>query len=121
MEVRYTAEHEWVAADERLATIGITDYAQRTLGDLVFVQLPDVGASLARGAVAAVVESVKAASDIFAPLAGRVVEVNTAAATDPSLVNSDPLGAGWLFKMELADPQEFASLLDEAAYARISQ
>jgi glycine cleavage system H protein len=121
MDVRYTAEHEWVAVEEGLATIGITDHAQRALGDLVFVQLPEVGSSLARGAVAAVVESVKAASDIFAPLAGRVLEVNPAAVSDPSLVNSDPMGAGWLFKMELSDPQEFSSLMDEAAYREIAQ
>jgi glycine cleavage system H protein len=121
MEIRYTAEHEWVAVDGQRAMIGITDYAQRALGDLVYVQLPDVGTAVARGAVAAVVESVKAASDIFAPVTGRVVEVNSAASADPSLVNSDPMGAGWLFKLELTDPAELAALLDESHYRQLSQ
>lgn len=120
MPVRYTAEHEWVLAQGNHATVGITDYAQRALGDLVFVQLPTVGSAIARGDVAAVVESVKAASDIFSPLTGRIIEVNAAAAGDPSLVNKDPMGAGWLFKIEWNDAAESAALLDESAYRQIS-
>lgn len=119
MTLRYTAEHEWIAIEGSHATVGITDYAQRALGDLVFIQLPTVGSAISRGAVAAVVESVKAASDIFAPLTGRVTEVNSAAAGDPSLVNSDPLGAGWLFKIQWSDAAESAALLDESAYRQI--
>ena len=121
MDIRYTAEHEWVAVDGSRATVGITDYAQRALGDLVFVQLPAVGSAAARGAAAAVVESVKAASDIYAPLSGSVVEVNSAAVDDPSLVNSDPMGRGWLFKMELSDAAELDQLLDEQAYRQIAK
>jgi glycine cleavage system H protein len=120
MEVRYTAEHEWVAVEANIATIGITDYAQRVLGDLVFVQLPTVGSSLARGAAAGVVESVKAASDIYAPLTGRIVEVNPATVETPGLVNSDPMGAGWLFKIQVGDAAEVAQLLDEAAYGKLA-
>jgi glycine cleavage system H protein len=120
MELRYTADHEWVAVVDGHATVGITDYAQRALGDVVYVQLPDVGATVTRGAVAAVVESVKAASDIFAPLTGRVVEINAAASEDPSLLNKDPLGGGWLFKVELQDRGELGALLDETAYTRIA-
>ena len=120
MEVRYTAEHEWVAVEANIATIGITDYAQRVLGDLVFVQLPSVGASLAKGAAAGVVESVKAASDIYAPLTGRIVEVNPATVETPGLVNSDPMGAGWLFKIEVGDPAKVDQLLDEAAYGKLA-
>ena len=119
MEVRFTAEHEWVAVDGNQATVGITEYAQRALGDLVFVQLPTVGTSMPRGAVAAVVESVKAASDIFAPLSGRIVAVNPAAVADPSLVNTDPMDAGWLFKIELSDAAELSPLLDESAYREL--
>lgn len=121
MDLRYTAEHEWVAIDGDRATVGITDYAQRALGDLVFVQLPAVGAAMNRGAVAAVVESVKAASDIFAPLSGRIVDVNPEASNDPALVNSDPMGGGWLFRIELSDRAEVAQLLDEQAYQKIAQ
>jgi len=120
MEVRYTAEHEWVAVDANIATIGITDYAQRTLGDLVFVQLPAVGSPLARGGVAGVVESVKAASDIYAPITGRVVEINPATVETPGLVNSDPMKAGWLFKVEVGDPAELKELLDESAYGKLA-
>lgn len=121
MDVRYTAEHEWVAIDGTQATVGITDYAQRALGDLVFVQLPAVDTAISRGAVAAVVESVKAASDIFAPLTGRIIDANPATVSDPSLVNSDPMGKGWLFKIELSDTAEVAQLLDEQAYRQIAQ
>ena len=120
MEIRYTAEHEWVAIEGKLATVGITDFAQRALGDLVFVQLPSVGSSMARGAVVAVVESVKAASDIFAPLTGSIVEVNPTTVTDPSLINTDPLGGGWLFKVEWQNAEELTELLDEQAYRQIA-
>jgi glycine cleavage system H protein len=121
MGVRYTAEHEWVAIEGNHATVGITDYAQRALGDLVFVELPAVGSAISRGAVAAVVESVKAASDIFSPLTGCIVDVNPAAASDPSLVNTDPMGAGWLFKIEFNDSAESSELLDESAYLQIAR
>lgn len=120
MAIRYTAEHEWVALDGNVATVGITDYAQAALGDLVFVQLPELGASVAKGAAAAVVESVKAASDILAPLSGAIVEINSAAVTDPSIVNIQPMTAGWLFKIELSDVAELGALLDESAYRQIS-
>ena len=120
MEIRYTAEHEWVAVGTPIATVGITDYAQRVLGDLVFVQLPEVGSPLAKGAVAGVVESVKAASDIYAPISGRIVEVNRATIENPALVNSDPTGAGWLFKIEVGDESELTQLLTEAAYRQLS-
>jgi glycine cleavage system H protein len=120
MDIRYTEEHEWVAVDGRRATIGITDHAQRALGDLVFVSLPTVGAVLTRGAPAAVVESVKAASDILAPLSGTIAEVNPATVTDPLLLNSDPMGAGWLFKMDLSNVEELPQLLDADAYRRIA-
>jgi glycine cleavage system H protein len=120
MDVRYTAEHEWVAVQGNLATVGITDYAQGVLGDLVFVQLPEVGASLVKGAEAGVVESVKAASDIFAPLSGVIIEVNPAVVRDPSLVNSDATGAGWLFKIDMRDASELELLLDENAYRQIA-
>jgi glycine cleavage system H protein len=120
MEVRYTPEHEWVTIEANIATIGITDYAQRVLGDLVFVELPAVGSSLTKGAVAGVVESVKAASDIYAPLTGRIVEINPATVETPALVNSDPMGAGWLFKVEVANPAELKDLLDEGAYGKLA-
>ncbi|MDP9012895.1 MAG: glycine cleavage system protein GcvH [Pseudomonadota bacterium] len=120
MDIRYTADHEWVAVEGDLATVGITDHAQGALGDLVFVQLPEVGATLPRGAAAAVVESVKAASDVLAPLSGTVVATNPATVADPSLVNSQPTGAGWLFKIKMSDAAELGDLLDESAYQRIA-
>lgn len=114
--LKYTDEHEWLKLDGDVATVGITEHASTMLGDLVFVELPEVGAKLTKGDGAAVVESVKAASDVFAPLAGEVVAVNPAIVKDPSLVNSDPLGAGWFFKLKLADAQAMNGLMDEAAY-----
>jgi glycine cleavage system H protein len=120
MDIRYTAEHEWVAIEGNQATIGITDHAQSALGDLVFVQLPTVGAVLTRGTVAAVVESVKAASDILTPLSGSILDVNEAAVAEPALLNSDPTGAGWLFKLDMSQPQEILQLLDADAYGRIA-
>lgn len=117
--LKFTEEHEWLKLDGDVATVGITDHATHQLGDLVFVQLPEVGAKLEKGGGAAVVESVKAASDVYAPLSGEVVEVNEAIVNDPSLVNSDPQNAGWFFKIKLDDPGAFAALLDEEAYRKL--
>ncbi|RAI59743.1 glycine cleavage system protein GcvH [Roseicella frigidaeris] len=117
-ELKFTKDHEWVRQDGDAAVIGITDHAQNALGDVVFVELPEVGREVAAGEACAVVESVKAASDVYAPIAGRVVEVNAALAEDPALINQDPVGQGWFFKLEPKDPAEIAALLDEAAYAR---
>jgi len=97
MNIRFTADHEWLAIDGATARVGITDHAQSLLGDLVFVELPSVGREITRGSVVATVESVKAASDVYAPLTGMIVEVNSPVVEDPSVVNSDPMGAGWLF------------------------
>lgn len=117
--LKYTADHEWLKFDGDIVTVGITTHAATELGDLVFVQLPDVGATLAKGASAAVVESVKAASDVFAPLDGSVIEINAAIVADPSLVNSDPQGKGWFFKLKLPDVAGLDGLLDEAAYQKL--
>jgi glycine cleavage system H protein len=114
--MKYTADHEWLRLDGEVATIGITDFAQDKLGDLVFVELPSIGAKLKKGAAAATVESVKAASDVYAPVSGEVIEVNTQVASKPELVNSAPTGDGWLFKLRLVDPGELGTLLDEQAY-----
>ena len=116
METKYSKDHEWLTVQGDIATVGITDFAQQELGDLVFVELPKVGAKLNKGGEAATVESVKAASDVFSPLTGEVVEVNKAIVDDPALVNSDPQGAAWFFKMKIADAAELADLMDEAAY-----
>jgi len=115
-ETRYTRDHEWVRLDGDIVTIGITEHAQEQLGDLVFVELPEVGREVEAADAIAVVESVKAASDVFAPLAGKVVEINQAVVDDPAVVNSEPEGDGWMFKLELSDPDMFDTLLDEAAY-----
>jgi glycine cleavage system H protein len=115
----FTEDHEWVRVEDGIATVGITDHAQDQLGDLVFVQLPDVGQSLSKGDAAVVVESVKAASDVYAPVDGEVVEVNEAAASDPALVNSSATGDGWLWKMKLSDTNQLAGLLNEAGYKAI--
>lgn len=114
-ETRYTKDHEWVRLDGSSATIGITDHAQSQLGDLVFIELPEPGRTLAAGEACAVVESVKAASDVFAPLAGRVAEVNKAIVDDPTLVNKDAMGKGWFFRLE-GVAADAAALMDEAAY-----
>jgi glycine cleavage system H protein len=119
LDIRFTAEHEWVTAEQGVATVGITDHAQQALGDLVFVQLPAMGAELTRGGAAAVVESVKAVSDVLAPVSGRVCAVNAETVSDPSLLNSDPRGAGWLFKVQMTAPSEFDALLSEAAYQEL--
>jgi glycine cleavage system H protein len=117
MTIKYTPDHEWIdTSDASAATVGITVHAQDALGDVVFVDLPAVGSSFKKGEVAGVVESVKAAADLFMPLGGEIVEVNEALRADPSLANSDPLGAGWFFRMKLADPAEASALLDQAGY-----
>ncbi len=114
--IYFTPDHEWIRVEGGVATVGITDYAQEQLGDLVFVELPEVGASLTKGSAAVVVESVKAASDVYAPVDGEVTEVNTKLTDDPALVNSDATGAGWLWKMKLGDESQLEGLLDEAGY-----
>ena len=114
--VYFTEDHEWLRVEGGIATVGITDYAQEQLGDLVFVELPEAGRKVARGDVAVVVESVKAASDVYAPADGEIVEANGALAADPALVNSSATGEGWLWKMKLADESQLAGLMDEAAY-----
>jgi glycine cleavage system H protein len=116
MTVLYTADHEWLRIDGDVATIGVTDYAQTQLGDVVFVDLPKVGRVVKKAEAAAVVESVKAASDVYAPISGEVLEVNDALGADPSLVNSDPTGGAWFFKIKIADRQELDGLMDESAY-----
>ena len=112
----YSDEHEWVRVENGNATIGITDYAQEQLGDVVFVELPDVGTTLAKGDQAAVVESVKAASEVYAAVSGEVLEVNEVLTDEPGKVNEDPQGAAWFIKMKLSDPSEINALMDEAAY-----
>jgi glycine cleavage system H protein len=116
MTTYFTEDHEWITVNGGTATVGITDYAQAQLGDIVFVELPAPGANVAKGGEAAVVESVKAASDVFAPVTGTVSEVNAALEEDPALVNSAPEGDGWFFKLALADPAELEGLMDAAAY-----
>ena len=112
----FTDEHEWIEVDGDTATVGITDYAQSQLGDIVFVEVPDEGAVLTKGQEAAVVESVKAASDVYAPIGGTVVSGNQNLEEDPALVNSDAEGEGWFFKLTIADTGELDGLMDEAAY-----
>ena len=115
--LRYSKEHEWVRVDGDIATVGISDYAQEQLGDVVYVELPEVGRNVAAAEEAAVVESVKAASEVYAPVSGEVVEVNQALEEDPGLVNGDPTGAGWFLKLRLSAPGELEALMDEAGYA----
>jgi glycine cleavage system H protein len=116
-ETRYTDQHEWVRLDGGEATVGITKFAAEQLGDVVYVELPAKGKAVKAGAEAAVVESVKAASEVYAPVGGEVVAANDVLATEPSKVNDDPEGNGWFFKLKLADSGEFAKLMDAAAYA----
>jgi glycine cleavage system H protein len=116
-ETRYSNEHEWIRVEGDVGTVGISSYAQEQLGDVVFVDVPAVGRKIAKGESVAVVESVKAASDIYAPASGEVVEANGELATTPGDVNADPLGKGWFFKIRLADKGELAGLMDEQAYA----
>jgi glycine cleavage system H protein len=120
MSLKYTVEHEWVQASGDQATVGITHHAQDALGDVVFVELPEVGKSFKAGDVAGVVESVKAAADVYMPLGGEILEVNEALRNDPALANSDPLGAGWFFKVRLANPSDVEGLMDEAAYKALT-
>lgn len=118
MTVKFSKDHEWInAADADAAVVGITVHAQDALGDVVFVDLPAVGSTFSQGDVAGVVESVKAAADVYMPVSGEVVEVNEALRADPSLANSDPLNAGWFFKVKLSDASQLDALLDEATYA----
>ncbi len=122
MTVKYTEEHEWIQLeDHEAAVVGITLHAQDALGDVVFVELPEVGRSYAKGDVAGVVESVKAAADIFMPVAGEVTEVNEDLRADPSLANSDPMGNGWFFKILIKDMAQFDVLMDQPDYAKFSK
>ena len=116
MSTKFTKDHEWVQATGDTAVVGITVHAQDALGDVVFVDLPDVGKTFAQGEVAGVVESVKAAADVFMPVSGEITEVNEALRADPSLANSDPLNAGWFFKVKLSDPAQLDALLEAADY-----
>lgn len=114
---RFSEEHEWISVSGDVGTVGISDYAQSQLGDIVYVEVPEAGKKLAKGGEAAVVESVKAASDVYSPVTGEVVEGNAALADNPALVNSDPFGEGWFFKVKIANKAELDGLMDEAAYA----
>ena len=116
MTVYYTKEHEWIRVEGDEATVGITDFAQGQLGDVVFVELPDVGKQVSKGGEAAVVESVKAASDVYSPVSGEVTDANQALVDDSSLANSDPEGEGWFFRLRLSDPGELEGLMDADAY-----
>src|SRR5215469_12464219 len=115
-DIRYTKDHEWVRREGDSATIGITDYAQNQLGDLVYVELPAIGKKVEQGGDAAVVESVKAASEVYAPVSGEVIAVNEELAGEPGRINADAQGNGWFFKLKLSDPKQLDALMDEAAY-----
>jgi glycine cleavage system H protein len=119
-DLKYSREHEWVRIEGDAATIGITSFAADELGDIVFVELPEIGAALKQFATFGVVESVKAVSDLFAPISGAVTEVNDGLRSSPELLNSDPYGAGWIAKVKLADTAELEKLLDAAAYAELT-
>lgn len=120
MSIKYTPDHEWLKIEGDSATVGITHHAQDALGDVVFVDLPEVGSTVQAKAVAGVVESVKAAADVYMPVTGVITEVNEALRADPSLANSDPLGAGWFFKVKLSNPAELDALMDETSYTTFS-
>lgn len=120
MSIKYTADHEWLQVEGDIATVGITHHAQDALGDVVFVDLPAVGARIDAKAVAGVVESVKAAADVYMPVTGEILEVNETLRDDPSLANTDPLGAGWFFKVKLSNPAELDGLMDETSYTAFS-
>ncbi len=120
MTIKYTPDHEWIKVDGDTATVGITHHAQDALGDVVFVDLPEIGQSFTAKDIAGVVESVKAAADVYMPVSGTITEVNEALRADPSLANSDPLGAGWFFKLSLSAPAELDALMDETNYTRFS-
>ncbi|MFY3383141.1 glycine cleavage system protein GcvH [Paracidovorax sp. MALMAid1276] len=122
MTVKYSKDHEWIdISNHEAATVGITLHAQDALGDVVFVDLPEVGKTFTQGEVAGVVESVKAAADVYMPVSGEVVEVNEALRADPSLANSDPMGTGWFFKVHVTDMAQFDALMDEPAYAEFAK
>jgi len=116
MSLYFTKEHEWIRVDGDTAIVGVSNHAQEALGDIVFAEVPEAGRQVSKGQEAAVVESVKAASDVYAPVSGEVIEGNQAIADDPSLINSDPEGEGWFFKLKLSNPSEVDGLMDEAAY-----
>jgi len=120
MAIKYTEDHEWLNIEGDNAIVGITHHAQDALGDVVFVDLPEVGKTLAQKDIAGVVESVKAAADVYMPVSGEVTEVNEALRADPSLANSDPLGAGWFFKVHLSDASQLDTLMDEASYQKFT-
>ena len=120
MTLKYTEDHEWLKVEGDMATVGITHHAQDALGDVVFVDLPEVGATFAQKDVAGVVESVKAAADVYMPVSGVITEVNEALRADPALANSDPLGVGWFFKVKLSDATQIAALMDETSYTTFS-
>ena len=120
MSLKYTEDHEWIQVEGDVAVVGITHHAQDALGDVVFVDLPDVGKTFAQKDVAGVVESVKAAADVYMPVSGEITEVNEDLRNDPSLANSDPLGQGWFFKIKLSNPAELDTLLDETAYEKLT-
>jgi glycine cleavage system H protein len=116
MSLYFTKEHEWIRVEGDVATVGISDHAQNALGDIVFAEAPEAGRQLKKGQEAAVVESVKAASDVYSPVSGEVIESNSAIADEPALINTDPEGEGWFFKLRLADTSELDGLMDEASY-----
>ena len=120
MTIKYTPDHEWLKIDGDIATVGITHHAQDALGDVVFVDLPEVGAAIEAKAVAGVVESVKAAADVYMPVTGEITEVNEDLRADPALANTDPLGAGWFFKVKLSNVAELDALMDETSYTAFS-
>jgi glycine cleavage system H protein len=120
MSIKYTEDHEWLKVEGDTAIVGITHHAQDALGDVVFVDLPEVGKAYAQKETAGVVESVKAAADVYMPVSGEVTEVNEALRADPSLANTDPLGAGWFFKVKLSDASQLAALMDETSYTAFS-
>ena len=120
MTIKYTEDHEWLQIDGDIATVGITVHAQDALGDVVFVDLPEVGAMFAQKETAGVVESVKAAADVYMPVGGEVTEVNETLRADPSLANTDPLGAGWFFKVKMSDASQLDALMDETSYSAFS-
>jgi glycine cleavage system H protein len=120
MTIKYTEDHEWLQIEGDVATVGITHHAQDALGDVVFVDLPSVGTTLAQKETAGVVESVKAAADVYMPVSGEITEVNETLRADPSLANSDPLGAGWFFKVKMSDASQLAALMDETSYSAFS-
>jgi glycine cleavage system H protein len=120
MTIKYTPDHEYIRVEGTIGTVGITNYAQEQLGDIVFVELPSVGKLVRKGDEAAVVESVKAASEIYAPVAGTVTEVNEALTGEPGLINTDPAAGGWIYRLEINNPSELDDLLDDAAYAELT-